>query len=91
MGLVGTAEGNQRRPGEGPAAQRQLDGVRRAEIAGIGVAQLPLVLCKKDIDEGALGMVAPGWAPRPMSVFALYPSRHSFNYPQVLGQCVGRR
>lgn len=50
--------------------------IRKAAIAGIDVAQLPLVLCQKDIDEGTLGIVAPGWAPLPMAVYALYPSRH---------------
>ncbi|WP_198083875.1 LysR substrate-binding domain-containing protein [Variovorax sp. E3] len=50
--------------------------IRKAAIAGIGVAQLPLVLCQQDIDEGTLGIVAPGWAPLPMAVYAIYPSRH---------------
>lgn len=50
--------------------------IRKAAIAGLGVAQLPQVLCQKDIDEGTLGIVAPGWAPPPMSVYAMYPSRH---------------
>jgi DNA-binding transcriptional LysR family regulator len=54
--------------------------IRKAAIAGIGVAQLPLVLCQKDIDEGALGIVAPGWAPLPMSIYALYPSRNHLTH-----------
>ena len=54
--------------------------IRKAAIAGIGVAQLPLVLCQKDIDEGSLGIVAPGWAPCPMSIYALYPSRHHLTH-----------
>jgi len=54
--------------------------IRKAAIAGIGVAQLPQVLCQKDIDEGSLGIVAPGWAPFPMSVYALYPSRHHLTH-----------
>ena len=49
--------------------------IRKAALAGIGVAQLPKLMCQKDIDEGALGIVAPGWAPPPMSIHALYPSR----------------
>jgi DNA-binding transcriptional LysR family regulator len=54
--------------------------IRKAAMAGIGVAQLPLVLCQKDIDEGTVGIVAPGWAPQPMSVYALYPSRHHLTH-----------
>lgn len=54
--------------------------IRKAAIAGIGVAQLPLVLCKKDIDAGRLRVVAPGWAPVPMSIYALYPSRHHLTH-----------
>ncbi len=54
--------------------------IQKAAIAGIGVAQLPLGLCQKDIDEGSLAVVAPGWAPLPISVYALYPSRHHLTH-----------
>ena len=54
--------------------------IRKAAIAGIGVAQMPRVLCQKDIDEGALAIVAPGWAPFPMSIYALYPSRRHLTH-----------
>lgn len=54
--------------------------IRKAAMAGIGVAQLPLVLCQKDVDEGTLAIVAPGWAPLPMSVYALYPSRQHLTH-----------
>jgi DNA-binding transcriptional LysR family regulator len=50
--------------------------IKKAALAGIGVAQLPMVLCKKDIEEGTLRVVAPGWAPLPMSIYAMYATRH---------------
>ena len=49
--------------------------IRKAALAGVGVAQLPMVLCRSDIAQGALRIVAPGWAPLPMTIYALYPTR----------------
>lgn len=40
--------------------------IRKAALAGLGVAQLPLVLCEQDITDGALAIVAPGWVPVPI-------------------------
>lgn len=54
--------------------------IRKAALAGIGIAQLPQVLCQQDINDGSLAVVAPGWAPAPMSVHALYPSRHHLTH-----------
>jgi len=51
--------------------------VRQAALAGVGVAQLPLGLCREDIEAGALKLLIPMWSPRPISIYALYPSRRS--------------
>jgi DNA-binding transcriptional LysR family regulator len=49
--------------------------VRQAALAGMGVAQLPPVLCAADIRAGHLSVVAPGWSPPAVSIYAIYPSR----------------
>ena len=54
--------------------------IRKAALAGLGVAQLPRVLCEQDIRDGTLAVVAPGWAPLPMTIYALYPSRHHLTH-----------
>lgn len=49
--------------------------IHQAALAGIGIARLPLTLCSKDIEQGRLCVVAPGWTPPTISIHALYPSR----------------
>ena len=49
--------------------------IHQAAKAGIGVARLPIALCAHDLQEGTLQIVAPGWAPATISIYALYPSR----------------
>ncbi|MEO6917668.1 MAG: LysR substrate-binding domain-containing protein [Collimonas sp.] len=49
--------------------------IRQAALAGLGVARMSDVLCRQDIAEGRLSVVLPGWAPPPMSIYALYASR----------------
>jgi len=51
--------------------------VREAALAGVGVAQLPKVLCQEAIEAGRLRVVAPGWSPPRMTIYALYPSRRA--------------
>lgn len=49
--------------------------IREAAIAGLGVAQLPVSMCGKDLESNRLCVIAPGWAPPLISLYALYPSR----------------
>lgn len=49
--------------------------VREAALAGVGVAQLPHALCRQDIEEGRLRLVAPAWSPPQVDIYVLYPSR----------------
>jgi DNA-binding transcriptional LysR family regulator len=51
--------------------------VREAALAGVGVAQLPPVMCDADIEAGRLCVVAPGWSPPSVSFYVLYPSRRA--------------
>lgn len=51
--------------------------VREAALAGVGVAQLPPVLCERDIEAGRLFIVAPGWSPPSVAFYAIYPSRRA--------------
>jgi DNA-binding transcriptional LysR family regulator len=58
--------------------------VREASLAGLGVAQLPPLLCQADIDAGRLGVFAAGWSPPSVSIYAIYPSRRVLT---LAGRC----
>lgn len=49
--------------------------LRTAALAGLGVAQLPLMLVRDEVASGALVEVLPGWAPHSEVVHAVYASR----------------
>ncbi|MGE8413866.1 MAG: LysR substrate-binding domain-containing protein [Pseudomonas sp.] len=49
--------------------------LRHAVLAGIGVAHLPKVVVREDLDAGRLHELIPGWAPRCGIVHAIFPSR----------------
>ena len=49
--------------------------IREAALAGLGVAQLPHALCRRDIEEGRLRVIAPEWAAPEVGIYVLYPSR----------------
>jgi DNA-binding transcriptional LysR family regulator len=51
--------------------------VREAALAGVGVAQLPRVLCQEHIAAGRLQVIAPGWSPPRVGIYVLYPSRRA--------------
>ena len=49
--------------------------LRRAALAGLGVVQLPLLVGGRDVTDGTLIDVLPGWTPRGGVVQAVFPSR----------------
>ena len=49
--------------------------VRAAALEGLGIAFLPVAICRDDIANGALARILPDWAPPPMTFYAMYPSR----------------
>lgn len=49
--------------------------LREAALAGAGVVQLPTMMVWRDVQEGRLIQVLPGWAPRAGVVHAVFPSR----------------
>ena len=49
--------------------------IREAALAGLGVAQLPHALCRRDIQEGRLRVIEPEWAAPEDGIYVLYPSR----------------
>ncbi len=49
--------------------------IRDAALAGLGIARLPLAMCKDEIASRRLHILAPGWAPPAMSLYAVYLSR----------------
>ena len=49
--------------------------LRDAALAGVGLAQLPSMLLRQELQSGALVQVLPDWAPRPEIIHAVYASR----------------
>ena len=49
--------------------------LREAALQGIGIVQLPTMAVWRDIRDGTLVDVLPGWAPRTVIVHAVFPSR----------------
>jgi DNA-binding transcriptional LysR family regulator len=49
--------------------------VRAAALEGLGIAFLPLALCRDEIANGALIRMLPDWSPPSMTIYAIYPSR----------------
>ena len=54
---------------------RDMFAVRRAAVAGVGVAQLPTMMMRQELADGALMRVLPDWAPRPEIIHAVFPAR----------------
>jgi DNA-binding transcriptional LysR family regulator len=51
--------------------------VRDAAIAGLGIAFLPLVICRDEIKRGDLERILPDWSPPTMTFYAVYPSKRA--------------
>jgi len=49
--------------------------LRLAALEGVGVVQLPTVMVRQDLEQGALVEVVPHWLPRNGIVHAVFPSR----------------
>lgn len=49
--------------------------LRLAALRGVGVVQMPTMVVRKDLSEGALVDVLPEWAPRTGIIHAVFPSR----------------
>jgi DNA-binding transcriptional LysR family regulator len=49
--------------------------LRQAVLAGIGIAHLPSVVVRDDVNAGRLVELVPGWAPKCGIVHAIFPSR----------------
>lgn len=60
---------------EGPFRTNETLALRRAALAGIGIAMLPRVAVADHLAEGRLCAVLPRWEPHPHPIHALYLSR----------------
>lgn len=49
--------------------------LRLAALRGVGVVQMPTMVVRKDLSDGALVDVLPEWAPRTGIIHAVFPSR----------------
>lgn len=54
-----------------------LEVIRRAALAGVGLARLPLSMYESDLESGRLVLAIANWSPPPVTIYALYSSRHS--------------
>jgi len=62
-------------PVSGRLAATNFGVVKRAALAGLGVAQMPALLCADEVDAGELTVVLPSWSAPESSLYVVYPSR----------------
>lgn len=51
--------------------------LRQSVVSGLGIAALPAFICKRDLAEGRIVEVLPGWRPPGTSFFAVFPHQHA--------------
>ncbi|WP_322026333.1 LysR substrate-binding domain-containing protein [Burkholderia sp. BCC1977] len=49
--------------------------LRKAAVAGLGVAQLPMMMVRDQLDDGALLRILPHWSPRRDAIHAVFSTR----------------
>ena len=49
--------------------------LRACAVAGVGIAQLPVLMLAEEVKRGNLARVLPGWAPRREVIHLVFPSR----------------
>ncbi len=54
-------------------------GVQSAVISGLGISEIPSILCGKDIQDGRLLEVMPDWHFPPVILSAIYPSNRNLS------------
>ncbi len=54
-------------------------GVQSAVINGLGISEIPSILCGKDIQDGRLLEVMPDWRFSPVTLSAIYPSNRNLS------------
>jgi DNA-binding transcriptional LysR family regulator len=52
-----------------------LQTLKYAVVHGLGMCIIPDYMCRRELREGRLAQVLPGWAPRPGVMHAVFPSR----------------
>jgi len=52
-----------------------MDALRRAAVAGVGIAMLPSMVIAGELADGRLLRLLPQWQPRPGLIHAVFPSR----------------
>jgi len=79
FGAIGEAMGGLRHltgePGRVPVRVGVSIGDTLAALHGVGVVQLPTMMVTKDLSDGTLIDVLPGWSPRAGIIHAIFPSR----------------
>lgn len=52
--------------------------LREAALSGVGIALLPVLACRRELEAGRLCMVLEDWAPSVTRMYAVYPNAHHF-------------
>jgi DNA-binding transcriptional LysR family regulator len=52
--------------------------LREAALSGIGIALLPVLACRRELEAGRLCVVLDEWAPSVTRMYAVYPNAHHF-------------
>ena len=60
---------------QGPFHTNHFAGIKRAALAGAGVARLPYYLVARELDDGALVRVCDGWSLVSTPLYLVYPDR----------------
>lgn len=50
---------------------------RSAALQDMGIARLPVQMCREDVERGDLTVVLPDWSPVPVDIYAIYKNRRS--------------
>ncbi len=64
---------------EGAIALNDYAGIRRAVVENMGIAEIPSIICGRDIENGALVEVLPEWRFAPTKLSAVYPSSRNIS------------
>lgn len=51
--------------------------IRQAALRGLGLARLPITMCRADLENGSLVLPLPNLSPLPVTIYALFPSRRA--------------
>jgi len=73
--LIGPGGGEARIAHQPRYITRDMNALRAAATAGVGIVHLPVMMVREELGRGELIELLPGWAPRSEIIHAVFPSR----------------